>query len=223
MRISSLDIAGQPRRSDSPGSTRTASTVRSAAQESSELILLEALTSVAANAVFLVLLIAFAEHLRSPGAMARALTAQAALPGALVRPAAVASTAAEGALTMLLGFLLFTEGPPAALPAALAAACALLALYAAYSVHLLRTSGGRTVPCGCSSTDTPISGWVIFRASALSAVALLAAVRADTIVGPAESATRFAEAALPGAVLAVLLWVLPEAMLDPAKGPGRGL
>lgn len=183
----------------------------------------EALTSVAASAVFLVLLIAFAEHLLSPGAMARAMTVQAVLPGALVKPLAVAGTAAEGCLAALLGFLLITGGSAVAVVPVLAAACALLTLYAVYSYRVLRASGGRAVPCGCSGTDTPISGWVVLRAGAVAALALLAAVGADAVVGPAESVTRFAEAWLAGAVFAVLLWVLPEAMLDPAKEAGRGL
>jgi hypothetical protein len=179
--------------------------------------LLEALAGVAASTVAFILLIAFAEHLLSPRSLPAALAAHATVPRRLVRPLAAAVTAAEGALALALVAAVVAGASRAVLTGVLAAAGALLAVYAAYTYRLLRTAGGRAVPCGCSRADTPISGWVVLRAGGPAALALLTGLRADAVVTPAESAAWFAEASIAGAVFAVLLWVLPEAMIDPDR------
>ncbi|SEG80445.1 hypothetical protein SAMN04489712_11382 [Thermomonospora echinospora] len=179
--------------------------------------MIEALAGVAAATVAFVLLIAFAEHLLSPRSLPAALIAHGTVPRRLVRPLAGAVTAVEGALAAALVAAVVIDAPRAVLTGILAAAGVVLASYAAYTHRLLRTAGGRAVPCGCSRADTPVSGWVVLRAGVPAALALLTALRADAVVTPAESAVRFAEASIPGLVFAVLLWVLPEAMIDPDR------
>jgi hypothetical protein len=179
--------------------------------------LLEALAGVATATVAFILLIAFVEHLLSPRSLPAALAAHATVPRRLARPLAVAVTAAEGALGLALAAAVVADASPAVLTGLLAASGALLAGYAAYTYRLLRTAGGRSVPCGCSRADTPVSGWVVLRAGAPAALALLTGLRAEAVVTPAESAAWFAQASIAGAVFAVLLWVLPEAMIDPER------
>jgi methylamine utilization protein MauE len=177
----------------------------------------QVLTSVAANAVCFVLLIACAEHLRTPRALPAALAAHKTVPGRFVRPLSLAVTTLEGLLGVVIGLLILTEGSARVLTATLAAAAALFTVYTAYTWRLV----GRAVPCGCSRTDALISGWVVVRAAALAVLAAGAAIGAQSVVAPPESAARFAEVAIAGAAFAVLLWVLPEAMLDPTRNSSR--
>ncbi|MBA9004894.1 MauE/DoxX family redox-associated membrane protein [Thermomonospora cellulosilytica] len=185
--------------------------------------MIAALAGVAACTVAGVLLLGFAEHLRAPRALPGALAAHGTVPLPLVRPLAVIVVAVEGLLGAALTAGLATGADR--LPGLLVAAGVLLAVYATYAHRLRRGARGRAVPCGCSGADTAVNGWVVLRAGVPSALALAAAPVSGAVVVPAASAARFAEAALAGAVFAVLLWALPEAMARPAAeggGGGRG-
>ncbi|REE94877.1 MauE/DoxX family redox-associated membrane protein [Thermomonospora umbrina] len=184
--------------------------------------MIEALVGVAAGTVALILLIACVEHLLAPRSLPSALAAHATVPRGLTRPLAAAVTALEGLLAVGLVTAVATGAGRGPLTGLLVAAGVLLTAYAAYTHRLLRASHGRRVPCGCSRADTPVSGWVVLRAAVPAVLALAAAVRADAITAPAESAARFAEASIAGAVFAVLLWVLPEAMIDPGAARREG-
>jgi len=172
-----------------------------------------ALTAVAACTVTGVLLLGFLEHLRAPHALPRALAGHGTVPLPLVRPLAALVVAAEGLLAAALTSAVATGADR--LPETLVAAGVLLAVYATYAHRLLRNARSRAVPCGCSGADTAVSGWVVLRAGAPSALALAAAPAAAAIALPAAPSVEFVQAALAGAVFAVLLWALPEAMERP--------
>jgi hypothetical protein len=164
------------------------------------------LAGIAVITVPLVLLVSFAGHVLRPAGLPRALRAHHTLPAALIAPAAVMTALAEAAVgtLILIGF---------ARPA-LAAACALLTLYALYGSYVLRNRP--SVPCGCAgSGDTPLTGWVVVRAAALAVLALAGAVW----TAPFPQGSRLAITLLAGAVFAVLLWTLPLALHDPERTP----
>ncbi|HEX2315078.1 MAG TPA: MauE/DoxX family redox-associated membrane protein [Thermomonospora sp.] len=177
--------------------------------------MIEAVTSVAATTAALILLLGCAEHLLAPRSLPAALAAHGTVPRRLAGPLAAVVTAAEGLVGLAVAGCVVTGSGRGPLTVALAAAGVLLGAYAAYTYRLLRRAEGRGVPCGCSRADTPVSGWVVLRAAVPAVLAVGAAVGADAVVTPAESAAWFAEASVAGAVFAVLLWVLPEAMIDP--------
>ncbi|MFB9838093.1 MauE/DoxX family redox-associated membrane protein, partial [Actinoallomurus acaciae] len=64
----------------------------------------ELLTGVCAGTVALVLLLAFAGHLRAPRTLPAALAAHRVVPGPVRWPVAVVVTALEGALGAVIGF-----------------------------------------------------------------------------------------------------------------------
>ncbi|MGI5231055.1 MauE/DoxX family redox-associated membrane protein [Actinoallomurus sp. CA-142502] len=172
----------------------------------------EMLTGVCAGTVALVLLLAFAGHLRAPRTLPAALAAHRVLPGPLRWPVAVAVIALEGALGAATGYAV-AAGRTHALTLAAGGAAVLFAGYAGYGWYVLRTRP--SVPCGCATGpggDTPMSGWVAGRAAAL-ALASLVAVTGTT---PAHG-THTAIAVLASVVFAVLLSLLPQAMFDPER------
>jgi hypothetical protein len=174
----------------------------------------ELLAGVCAGTVALVLLAACAGHLRAPRALPAALAGHRTVPGPLRWPVALAATGLEGALGAVTGGALLA-GRTHLLALAAGGAAVLLAAYAAYGLYVLRTRPA--VPCGCATGpggDTPMSGWVAGRAGALAAAALGAAAGA----GPATGSHGYhaAVAVLASLVFAILLWLLPQAMFDPA-------
>jgi hypothetical protein len=172
----------------------------------------EMLTGVCGGTVALVLLLAFAGHLRAPRALPAALAAQRVVPGPLRWPVAVVVVALEGTLGAATGYAV-AAGRPHALALAAGDAAILFAAYAAYGLYVLRTRP--SVPCGCATGpggDTPMSGWVAGRAAALALASLVAA----TGTTPAHG-THAAIAVLASVVFAVLLSLLPQAMFDPER------
>lgn len=175
------------------------------------------LAGVCAGTVALVLLGAFAGHLRAPRTLPAALTAHRTVPRPLIWPIAAGAVALEGVLGAGIGYaVLAGRTPPLTLAAG--AAAVLLAVYSGYGMLVLRTHPG--VPCGCSTGrggDTPMTGWVAVRAAALALASLGAAIGA----GAASDfhGARTAIALLASSVFAVLLWALPLAMFDPARRP----
>jgi hypothetical protein len=174
----------------------------------------EMLAGVCAGTVALVLLAAFAGHLRAPRTLPAALAAHRTVPGPLVRPVAAAAAALEGALGAATAYAV-AAGRPHTLALAAAGAALLLAGYAAYTLYVLRTRP--SVPCGCGTGpggDAPMSGWVPGRAAALALASMAAAAGA----GPATEAggAHTAIAVLASVVFAVAVWLLPLAMVDPA-------
>ena len=174
----------------------------------------ELLAGLGAGTVTLVLLASFAGHLRAPRALAAALAAHRTLPDPFVRPLAALVVAVEGLLGAASG-LAFLAGRPHALRLAAAGAALLLAGYAAYALYVLRSRP--EVPCGCAGAATPMSGGVAGRAAALALLALAAAA------GPATGApaAHITITVLASVMLAITLWLLPQAMFDPARRPAR--
>jgi hypothetical protein len=175
----------------------------------------EMFAGVCAGTVALVLLAAFAGHLRGPRTLPAALAAHRTVPGPLVWPVAFVAVALEGGLGAYVGYAV-VAGRPHALTLAAGGGAVLLAGYAVYGLAVLRTRPG--VPCGCSTGpggDAPMTGWVVVRAGTLALASLGAAAGAG---GAADSGgTHTAIAILASVVFAVLLWVLPLAMFDPAR------
>jgi hypothetical protein len=172
----------------------------------------EMLTGVCGGTVALVLLLAFAGHLRAPRTLPAALAAHRVVPVPLRWPVAVAVIALEGTLGAATGYSL-PAGHPHTLTLAAGGAAILFAAYAAYGLYVLRTRPG--VPCGCATGpggDTPMSGWVAGRAAALALASLVAATGA----APAHGA-HTAIAVVASVVFAVLLSLLPQAMFDPER------
>jgi hypothetical protein len=175
------------------------------------------LAGVCAGTVALVLLAAFAGHVRAPRALPAALTAHRTVRAPLVWPIAVLAVALEGVLGVDIGYAVLT-GQGRTLTLAAGAAAILLAGYAAYSLLVMRTRPG--VPCGCSSGrggDAPMTGWVAVRATALALASLGAAAGAGSAAD--SHGAHIAITLLASAGFAVLLWTLPLAMFDPARSP----
>lgn len=172
----------------------------------------EMLTGVCAGTVALVLLLAFAGHLRAPRTLPAALAAHRVVPGTLRWPVAVVVIALEGVLGAAVGYAV-AAGRPHSLTLAAGCTVVLFAGYAGYGLYVLRTRP--SVPCGCATGpggDTPMSGWVAGRAAAL-ALASLVAVTGTT----PEHGTHTAIVVLASVVFAVLLSLLPQAMFDPER------
>jgi hypothetical protein len=177
----------------------------------------EILAGVCAGTVALVLLAAFAGHLRAPRTLPAALAAHRVVPGPLRWPVAVAAVALEGALGAATGYAV-AAGRPHILTLAAGGSAILLAAYAGYGLYVLRTRP--TVPCGCATGpggDAPMSGWVAGRAAALALAALAAAAGAAPATESHGAHT--AIAVLASVVFAVLLSLLPQAMFDPERRP----
>lgn len=179
----------------------------------------ELLAGVCAVTVTLVLVAAFAGHLRRPDELPRALRAHRTVPGPLVRPLAHAVAATEGMLGVAAG-LGVLSGSAAALRAATGSAAGLFTIYLLYGWHVLHARARSSpVPCGCGGGGrTPLSGWTVLRAAVLAGLAAIATAGAGTagiLAGP-----RLAIAVTAGACFAVLLWQLPAAMYDPEAARG---
>ncbi|WP_243722682.1 MauE/DoxX family redox-associated membrane protein [Actinomadura sp. 7K507] len=172
------------------------------------------LAGIAVTAVPLVLLVSVFAQVRHPRMLAAALRAHRTLPPALTGPVAAAAIAVEalagagGALALLFRL----DGP---VRAASGAAAVLLASYALYATYVSRTRRG--VPCGCAGGDAPMTGWVAGRAAALSALALFGAAH-----GPPTGRTAYelTVAAAAGLAFGVLLWTLPNAMIEERRPAG---
>jgi Methylamine utilisation protein MauE len=172
----------------------------------------EMLTGVCGGTVALVLLLAFAGHLRAPRTLPAALAAQRVVPGPLRWPVAIVVIALEGTLGAATGYAV-PAGRPHTVALAAGGAAVLFAVYAGYGLYVLRTRP--SVPCGCATGpggDTPMSGWVAGRAAVLA----LASLAAATGTTPAHG-THTAIAVLASVVFAVLLSLLPQAMFDPER------
>ena len=162
--------------------------------------------SVAAYVVLLVLVIAVAERVRTPGALPAALAAHGVVPRRAVRAVAVAVTVAEVVLAvLLLAGLTFASGPS---PIVLAGAAGLFASYGGYAWHVTRS--GRGGSCGCGGVDVPMGPWVTGRAGALAALAVVAA--AGEVLPLTRFDAQLVTVLLAAATVGVLLWHLPAAM-----------
>lgn len=109
----------------------------------------------------------------------------------------------SGSALIVLGLV---DGPTAA--TLMSATGVLYASFAVYATVLLKARPG--APCGCGRRPTPVTGWVVARAAVLAGCSMAAATTVGS-VGRVD-----AVAALVGAtaslVIALLLWVLPDAM-----------
>jgi hypothetical protein len=169
--------------------------------------------SVAAYAVVTVLLVACAGHLLRPAALPTALAAHGVLP---VRAGVAALvTAAEGLLGVAGAVALSRGRGGGLLLVALAGAALLLGLAGAYGWYVIST--GRGGPCGCSRLELPMTGWVVARAVALAALALVALALSDSVLPLVRPGTGLAVVLLAAASFAFLLWQLPAAMHDPGR------
>jgi hypothetical protein len=172
----------------------------------------EILAGVCAGTVALVLLAAFAGHLRAPRTLPAALAAHRVVPGPLRWPVAVTAVTLEGVLGAATGYALLA-GRSHLLALAAGGAAILLAGYAGYTFYVLRTRPG--VPCGCATGpggDAPMSGWVAGRAAALAPAALAAVAGAAPATG--SPGAHIAITVLASVLFAVLLSLLPQAMFD---------
>ncbi|MCT2582216.1 MauE/DoxX family redox-associated membrane protein [Actinophytocola gossypii] len=158
--------------------------------------------SVAANVVLVVLVIAVAERLTAPRVLPAAMTAHRVVPGRAVRPVAVAVTAAEAGLAVLL--LLAPS------PIVLAGAAVLFAAYGGYAWHV--TASGRGGPCGCGGAEVPMNHWVVGRAVVLAALAAVASAAHAAVLPLTRFDSRLVLVLLAAVTIAVLLWHLPAAM-----------
>ena len=175
------------------------------------------LASVAAYTVLFTLLIAGAEHLSRPAALAEALAAHRVLPA----PVTVAALAigSEGLLAGTGIVALLYDSGEGLLIAVLVGSVALLGLYAGYGLYLRST--GRTGSCGCSRVELPMTGWVVARASSLAGLALVALFLSGSIIPANRLDASLAVVLLASATFTALLWHLPAAMYEPAPAPAN--
>jgi hypothetical protein len=164
--------------------------------------------SVAAYVVLLVLVIAVAERVRTPGALPAALVAHGLLPRRAVRPVAAAVTTAEALLAVLLLVGLVRAAGPS--PLVLAGAAVLFASYSGYAWHV--TTSGRGGPCGCGGAEVPMGHWVTGRAGVLAALAVVAAAANGVVLPLTRFGSRLVVVLLAAATIGILLWHLPAAM-----------
>lgn len=173
--------------------------------------------SVAADAVLAVLLAAGLGHLLWPDALRAAVVAHGLLPAprlvALAVPVAEVGVGVLGGYGLVLGD---RAGGRGLLAVALAAAAALLAGYAGYAWRVLAAGTGG--PCGCSRRDLPMSGWVVARAGALAALAVLGLALTRSVLPLRAPDSRLGTVLLAAATFGLLLWQLPAAMHDPTVG-----
>ncbi|MEV0804855.1 MauE/DoxX family redox-associated membrane protein [Micromonospora sp. NPDC050200] len=179
--------------------------------------------SVAAYTVLLTLLIACGEHLSKPAALSTALAAHRVVPAPSTVAAVVIAT--EGLLGAAGVVALLRDDGGRLLGVVLAGGVALLGTYAGYGLHVRST--GRTVPCGCSRVEMPMTGWVVARASTLAGLALVGSVLSDAVVPVGRAGTSLTIILLAAATFTALLTHLPAAMHDPtpeqpAAGATRG-
>ncbi|WP_405771896.1 methylamine utilization protein MauE [Actinacidiphila glaucinigra] len=161
--------------------------------------------------VVLSLLVGAGSHAARPAALGEALRAHGVLGPRPRRLAAAVLPVTEGALGVV-GVAALTTGHQRVLQGVLAAAAALLALYALYTRHVLAL--GRGGPCGCSRRDLPLSRWVTRRAAALAGLAAAGAVIAGA--GPVRLSTaELVTLMLAAPSCTALLWSLPAAMHEP--------
>ncbi|MFI5488497.1 MauE/DoxX family redox-associated membrane protein [Micromonospora echinaurantiaca] len=165
---------------------------------------------VGAYTVLLTLLLAAGEHLSKPAALSAALAAQRVVPAPSVVAAAV--IAAEGLLGLAGVAALLRDGGPL-LGLVLAGGAALFATYAGYGWYVRST--GRTVPCGCSRVEQPMTGWVVARAAVLAGLALTGSLLSGAVVPLGRPDTVLLIVLLAAATFTALLAHLPAAMHDP--------
>jgi hypothetical protein len=163
--------------------------------------------SVAAYVVLLVLVIAVAERVRAPGVLPAALAAHRVVSRRAIRPVAVAVTATEALLAVLL-----LAGP---VPLVFAVAAVLFACYGGYAWYV--TESGRGGPCGCGGADVPMDHWVTGRAFALAGLAVVAAAASDHVLPLSRFDERLLLVLLAAATIGTLLWHLPAAMTRPQE------
>jgi hypothetical protein len=162
-----------------------------------------------------VLMLALAAHLRHPEALRNALRAHRLVPSWWTAPTATAVILAEAGVIAGVLYGALAGNATSTLRAALLGASLVFGSYAVYTATVLRVSGGRAVPCGCSDRDIPLTGWVVCRAAVLAALALVSTVGAHRIPAAGEAGTQLALVLLAGTTLAVLLWQLPAALVEP--------
>ncbi|MDO3703065.1 hypothetical protein Q3W71_15450 [Micromonospora sp. C28SCA-DRY-2] len=174
---------------------------------------------VGAYTVLLTLLVAGGEHLTRPAVLSAALAAQRVVPA----PSAVAAAviAAEGLLGVAGVVALLRDDGGRLLGPVLAGSAALLATYAGYGWYLRST--GRSVPCGCSRVELPMTGWVVARAAVLAGLALTGSLLSGAVAPLARPGTELLVVLLAAATFTALLAHLPAAMHDPTpdRPPAR--
>jgi hypothetical protein len=171
------------------------------------------LASVAAYTVLLTLLIACGEHLSKPATLSTALAAHRVVPA----PSTVAALviAAEGLLGAAGIVALLRDDGGRLLGVVLAVSVALFATYAGYGRYVRST--GRTVPCGCSRVELPMTGWVVARAAALGGMALVGSLLSGAVVPVGRPGSSLTIVLLAAATFTTLLMHLPAAMHDPTR------
>ncbi len=98
----------------------------------------------------------------------------------------------------------------------LASAAVLYTVYAVYSMILLKFRP--SAPCGCSRSDHPVSAWVVLRAAALAAAAIVGVATTPVTFDVWPPSVDTAISMLAGCGLTLLLWSIPEALHDPLRG-----
>jgi hypothetical protein len=175
------------------------------------------LASVATYTVLFTLLVASAEHLSRPAALAEALAAHRVFPAPVTVAALV--IAGEGLLAGTGILTLYYVSGKGLLIAVLIGSVALFGLYVGYGLHLMST--GRTGPCGCSRVEIPMTGWVVARALILAGLALVGLFLSGSILPSERVDASLAVVLLASAAFTALLWHLPAAMYDPAGAAER--
>ncbi|MEH1016403.1 MauE/DoxX family redox-associated membrane protein [Micromonospora sp. CPCC 206060] len=169
------------------------------------------LGGVATCTVLFTLLVASAEHLSRPAALAGALAAHRVLPAPVTVAALVIASESVLAGTGIVALL--HDNGKGLLSAVLVGSFALLGLYAGYGLYLIST--GRTGSCGCSRMELPMTGWVVARASVLAGLALIGLFLSGSTIPPERTDAPLAVVLLASATFTALLWHLPAAMNDP--------
>jgi len=175
------------------------------------------LAHVAAVASLLTLLIAGLAHLADLGGFARQLRDQGVWWDPVVPVVAIGVPIAEVALGATgTGALL--AGAVAVLRPTLLFATALFGAYAAFLMWLRHYRRG--APCGCSTGGVPATAWTVVRADVFVAMSAFAYFAVGPAGLPAVETISTVAAALP---LALLLWLLPEALVIPRDRFGGGM
>jgi hypothetical protein len=172
------------------------------------------LASVAAYTVLLTLLIACGEHLSKPAGLSTALAAHRVILAPSIVAALVIAT--EGLLGAAGVVALLRDDGGRLLTVVLAGSAGLFATYAGYGLYVRST--GRTVPCGCSRVELPMTGWVVARASTLAGMALVGSLLSGAVVLVGRAGTELTIVLLAAATFTALLTHLPAAMHDPTAG-----
>lgn len=165
-----------------------------------------------ALAAGLMLLWAGVGHLCRPMHFAAILASHKVVSRSLGVPAAFALGVIEVGIGAWLLSALIVE-LPAFRP--LVSAAALYTLFAMHVARLLAMP--EAVPCGCSIGDRPANAWALGRTAVLAAALSACALISNSTALAAPGAQTMIFLVLIGAVLAMVAWVLPDALHIPGR------